>query len=390
MAPMPDENEPTSSGSSIDASVGTPACMSPRSPMYSSNDGFLDAPPAITLGPAVPPLPSVVTSGIPPRDGADSTPSPVGSKTSSFFATSQCDTPPPAPRLAPAAPSPLSLSRASSLRARALPNLPSPTQEYDHVETPAELSQLAPLHQSPSLAPTWVPPRPPHADHIEMRLFPDAEHLLGEGRYARVYLASYRHHDDEWESKWRLCAAKRLAADRESQTMGLREAFFLNRLSGPPMGRKGSLTRRSNKGRVFIVKLIAVKEDEEDAPGNAGAMLPPSPTPVRKRSSTIYAGGREGPEHAMGHAHSPSLPGALELEKPPSPRRLVLLLEHVPLGSVDRMLRTEPGLVGERLWGRWAREAAEALEWVHSRGVVHADIKPSNILVSHDPLLQLT
>lgn len=354
--------------------------------MYSSSDGFLDAPPAITLGPAVPPLPtSVVTSigGIPPSDETSgTTPSPVGSKTSSFFATSQCDTPPPAPRLAPAAPSPLSLSRASSLRARALPNLPSPTQEYDHIEHPAELSQLAPLHQSPSLAPTWTPPLPPHSDHIEMRLFPDADHLLGEGRYARVYLSSYRHRDDEWESKWRLCAAKRLAADRESQTMGLREAFFLNRLSGPPMGRKGSLTRRSNKGRVYIVKLIAVKEDE-DAPATA-PVLPPSPTPVRKRSSTIYAGGREGPEHVMGHAHTPSLPGALEvLEKqPPNPRRLVLLLEHVPLGSVDRMLRTEPNLVGERLWGRWAREAAEAIEWVHSRGVVHADIKPSNVLVS--------
>lgn len=366
--------------------------------MYqSSNDGFLDAPPAITLGPAVPPLPtSSGVSGIPPssdhHDTHSATPSPVGSKTSSFFATSQCDTPPPAPKLAPAAPSPLSLSRASSLRARALPNLPSPTQEYDHVETAAELSQLAPLHQSPSLAPTWTPPKPPHSDHIEMRLYPDADHLLGEGRYARVYLAAYRHRDDEWETKWRLCAAKRLAADRESQTMGLREAFFLNRLNGPTMGRKGSLARRSERGRVFIVKLIAVKEEQEaPSPANAAAVLPPSPTPGRKRSSTIYAGGREGPEHTMGHSHTPSLPGALELDKqpPPSPRRLVLLLEHIPLGSIDRMLRTEPGVVGERLWGRWAREAAEALDWVHSRGVVHADIKPSNILVSNTSELRI-
>jgi serine/threonine protein kinase len=150
------------------------------------------------------------------------------------------------------------------------------------------------------------------------------------------------------------------------------------------------------------VKLIAVKDEDAPAPrvathtrsvsdsadgtpsgsgagtpvrGVASVVATPSGSPLqRPRSSTIFASGRQ----------EPSQPSPVESA------RLILVLEHAPLGTLDRIIRTSPGLVGEQLWGRWAREASEALEWVHSRGVVHADVKPSNLLVSNDQPHTLT
>jgi serine/threonine protein kinase len=278
---------------------------------------------------------------------------------------------------------------------------PGHAHSYSHASANSHLSvsppNLSPLHQSPSLAPQWVPPTPPATDDVQLRLLPEPSYLLGEGRYATVYLAAYKKPPTSPPSLsptrangegagWKLCAAKRLAPDRESQTMGLREAFFLNRL-GAGKGR----------GQVHVVRLIAVKDDTAGAPGaespstyvqvinesralqrEVAAMNVDSP-PRRHRASTIYAGGRgadpeaPGREAAIGAGPGPSVP---------APSRLVLLVEHAPLGTLDRLLRSSPGLVGPQLWGRWAREAASALEWVHGKGVVHADVKPSNLLVS--------
>ena len=65
----------------------------------------------------------------------------------------------------------------------------------------------------------------------------------------------------------------------------------------------------------------------------------------------------------------------------PAASRLMLLLEHAPLGTLDRILRTSPLLVGACTWERWAREGSAALAWVHNKGILHADVKPDNILV---------
>jgi serine/threonine protein kinase len=75
---------------------------------------------------------------------------------------------------------------------------------------------------------------------------------------------------------------------------------------------------------------------------------------------------------------------AKEIETTPALSRLVLILEHAPLGTMDRFLRTSPGLVGKRLWERWAVQTTEALSWVHGKGIVHADIKAGNLLVRLD------
>lgn len=226
---------------------------------------------------------------------------------------------------------------------------------------------LAPLHQSPSLAPavwTLALPHPPAAEDVVLRMSPEPRYLLGEGRYATVYLGSYRKETTAADEPWSLCAVKRLAPDRESQTMGLREAFFLNRLTACDNGPKA-------EGKVHVVKLIAVKEDDGTIPGHVRTASEQVDSPRRQRSSTIYAGARQDT------GSHPSLP-SLVSEQPalPCASRLVLVLEHAPLGTLDRLLRSSPGLVGPELWGRWARESAQALAWVHEKGVVHADVKP--------------
>ncbi|WWD09223.1 hypothetical protein V865_007345 [Kwoniella europaea PYCC6329] len=460
-------------------------------------------------------------SSYPTLDKNDISPSP---RTSSFFDTPiESVTPPPAPRLVSSlngmssfAPSPLNLSRSSSAIRKVPAPLPLPSQDDRNNNNdsagPSRQNQkqrsndshtssssksaiqdpLSPLHQSPQLPPSgsgglegWKPPLPPSSDDIELRLIPNSTYLLGEGRYAKAYLASYRRKrknrhghgygggdggtasmqvnedgDGLVGGSWRLCAAKRLAPDRESQTMGLREAFFLNRLTGPikhsisadrnrndysrqirPRQRAVSPLRGSHQppsdgdeststqsqkrkrpcGSVYVVKLIAVKEDIEGFPTlpqnqtharstsdvlsgtGSGTDSKPIANTIsvgdlrRQRSSTIITAHAPLPPDSTGTLPSyPSLPSLAQSvrydqhQSAPSLSRLVLLLEHAPLGTLDRMLRTSPQLVGRKLWERWAREGAEALEWVHGKGVVHADVKPGNLLLTVDLHIRLS
>lgn len=352
-----------------------------------------------------------------------SSPSPSMSKTSSFFDVSYAASPTPPDRRGPPPEPP-------STRAPA----PTPLQISNVKAKPAfTASPLSPLHYSPSLPSSssfpsdWQPTLPVFED-VELRLRPSATYLLGEGRHAKVFLAGYsakgKGRDDC--PQWRLCAAKRLSADRESQTLGLREAFFLHRL-------RSELEEQPAKGEVFVVKLIAVKEDGEKpvAQGHSrsasdalvGTPLG-TPSPLlaglpssgglgvhpasRLRSSTVAAtSSATGPMISDKHipysippsplalpsvASTPSLPSLFLSSTEPSATssRLVLLLEHCPLGSVDRMLRTSPTLVGAGLWLDWAKQAISALQWVHEHGIVHADVKPGNLLLTEDLRIRLS
>ena len=318
-------------------------------------------------------------------------------RTASFFDTA-IPSPLPAPKIGPQphldhlatasiAVSPLNLSRTSSYhKPLSLSVYRDPDKGIDHLED----DELSPLHKSPSIpsanaADAWQPPLPPTLRDVDMRFFARSTYLLGVGRYAKVYLASFKRDD---EPIWELCAAKLMASDRHAQTMGLREAFFLNRLTGAPKGNTSPTgeSQDSKKGAVYVVKLIAVKEEADRRPSSGTGTHTRSSSAVtdskplsRKRSSTF---GIKGEEPQL--SSFPSLPElAQTLKDPvaPSFSRLVLLLEHAPLGTLDRFLRTSPSMVGKALWGRWAREGAEALHWIHHQGVVHADVKPGNMLV---------
>ncbi|KAM8788779.1 putative serine/threonine-protein kinase SBK3 [Rhynchonycteris naso] len=76
-----------------------------------------------------------------------------------------------------------------------------------------------------------------------------------------------------------------------------------------------------------------------------------------------------------------SHPGLLQTLAEPlqTPRHFALAQEYAPFGDLSGMLQ-EQGLP-EPLVKRVMAQLAEALDFLHSRGLVHADVKPDNVLV---------
>ncbi|PWN33089.1 kinase-like protein [Meira miltonrushii] len=174
---------------------------------------------------------------------------------------------------------------------------------------------------------------------IEFRLCPVKELMLGEGRHSDVYLGAYRvkeevknpsfEVDEDEDHEWRLCAMKRPHADRQSQLLALEEAFALRRLGPHPN----------------IIRLIKIR-DEID--GGAGVL----------RQAETDTSRNDAP-------------------------RLLMLLELLPF-SLSSFSRRNPELVDYKQWRTWALELAGVVEWMHSRGCIHADLKPENILLTSD------
>jgi hypothetical protein len=72
---------------------------------------------------------------------------------------------------------------------------------------------------------------------------------LGVGRHASVFLAACRTEEAN-EASWRLCAAKRMNADRDAQVGGFREAYILTKLYD------------GGRGPSSIIRLLALKDEQ--------------------------------------------------------------------------------------------------------------------------------
>jgi serine/threonine protein kinase len=59
-----------------------------------------------------------------------------------------------------------------------------------------------------------------------------------------------------------------------------------------------------------------------------------------------------------------------------------LVMDLVEGGDLARRLAAGPIAVADAL--RWTAEAADALDHAHGQGIVHCDLKPSNLLLDHD------
>lgn len=324
---------------------------------------------------------------------------------------------------------------------------------------------------------------------IDFRLAPSKEFILGEGRHCTVFLGAYRRRskheqvdphsqastkeDGKNVGNWQLCAVKRLHADRQSQLLGLDEAFALRRLGTHP----------------GIIHLIDIRDEvlAETSPlptPNAGpSSFEPSEEPFDRRikqsemgrglppsmSASASAHGRSTsswmtmettrqhdplpadtpPERSNSLQHStqrsahsrivsqptnsemklmspprltmarPSADGLLEegetidaddvpisaaamhsqnaahrdaaqrhkdhLGAPPAsdPPRLLILLELLPF-TLSAYVKRNADAVDMVFWLRTGIAMTETLEFIHSKGCIHSDIKPENILLDKD------
>ncbi|GAA5868728.1 hypothetical protein JCM3774_003639 [Rhodotorula dairenensis] len=362
-------------------------------------------------------------------------------------------TPPPAPppplsRPGPAfPPTPISPARP--------PSRPSPVEFPDSDALPATAGHSA----NPLLDTRRAP---------SVRLSPSPTYLLGEGRHANVYLASCEPSEatgsvrvERGVRRRRLCAAKRLFPDRESQVSGLGEAFILAKLAGSP--------DHADPGSSNVVRLYGVRDERDGVDPPAPMPSLPSapsrsshrlsygsgqnvPSPLGRTSSDgagrdlstpelmVCAGsaaaarrfGRKSARHSdpaldanapngkgklslLSHAFDPPLsssrrrtvsvpqassPQAAELAgSPPTggglappfslTPRIDLLLEFCPFGHVLQFARAHPERLDKARWFDWASQLTAAVKWAHEKNVLHADIKPQNVLIAPDLSLRL-
>ncbi|GAA5936360.1 uncharacterized protein JCM15063_001865 [Sporobolomyces koalae] len=368
---------------------------------------------------------------------------------------------------------------------------PSPTSPSQSTFSPRP-----PLTPSTSTS-SILPPTAGHSDNPlldtrqapTLRFSPTSNYLLGEGRHASVYLASFRPRSPSCPSSSdevrprQLCAAKRLFPDRESQLSGLGEAFIISKLvapvrPSPPSPQSSSPYPQSpsddlgNRGSRHILQLYGVKDERDglEAPAralaradskkstkrySAGTTLPKSPlrgepgAPADPRTglatvSTAPTADRIHPAPEFSRkAHvsqgavttAPSRPANVarksllsSLAPPlssssshrnksqseagpstssvpglaPSPilttssdptlnfpsaggePRIDLVLEFCPFGNLLQFARNHPERMSRSLWFQWSREIVSAVAWCHERGVLHADIKPQNIMIASD------
>ncbi|KAG5481500.1 hypothetical protein LSCM1_05518 [Leishmania martiniquensis] len=68
-----------------------------------------------------------------------------------------------------------------------------------------------------------------------------------------------------------------------------------------------------------------------------------------------------------------------------------IYMEWMPSGSLQDVLRHHPrGALRESIVRRYARDVVSGLVYLHSRGVIHRDVKPANMLLSSDGTVKLT
>jgi hypothetical protein len=86
---------------------------------------------------------------------------------------------------------------------------------------------------------------------------------------------------------------------------------------------------------------------------------------------------------AAGRLHHPGIVAVFDVGEDPESHDPYIVLEYVAGEALNRMLAREKKLSLAKAL-QLAEEIADALDYAHAQGVTHRDIKPGNILITHD------
>ncbi|KAG8983524.1 hypothetical protein FRB90_005923, partial [Tulasnella sp. 427] len=349
-----------------------------------------------------------------------------GRLTSSFFD--------PSPKYKKVAPPLVPTSAYDDSRRPVSPALSTSTSTLSHASTYSSNSNpslSATLPFSASAGPMSVTNDPALLESVELRFTPTDGFCLGEGRYSRVYLASYRRGKDRSsdvrrsvrsptslhdrvhgdggeeaagssgmpheEGAWKLCAVKKLEEDEESQRLGLREAWFLRQLGS--VASTSGKTTSENPGKARVVRLLGIKRGSDESSAIAGQG---HKTRLSWPHPDLLHQALDGPKSLLRHSRHASLEDeALPIRgvasnaslrpfasTPPPERNLVLILPFAPAVLSD-IVHSKPHLLTRKQHTKLALQLSQAVSYVHSQHILHTDIKPHNVLItsSFDVLL---
>ncbi|KAI9338243.1 kinase-like domain-containing protein [Obelidium mucronatum] len=260
----------------------------------------------------------------------------------------------------------------------------------------------------------------PNPANLHLLFLPLAKNYLGQGRYSRVYLSNYTltspsslpSNDNTKPPTTKTastatpldkislqtdqdafpCAVKQMHATRECFDGALMEAKVLRLLKGHPN----------------IVQLIGTTSEEENSSTTITAAAAGSRNQMRRRrrrASFIRGGGgvrrmrsslgqgvvadSDGEEASNNGGWSDDDDvGYSEDDDDEDAEdgipRILLVMELAIHGTMmDYINRVQgSGGVGQDIWMRWAKQLASAVDYVHSFGFIHHDIKPHNCLLT--------
>lgn len=256
-----------------------------------------------------------------------------------------------------------------------------------------ELQEQIPT--SPATLPTGYVPSIERSSNLNLILLATKKNLIGVGGHAEVYKAKFTVPGDPTP---RDCAAKRLFTDAESQRLGLTEAFMLRKLAATAnVGQHSNIVEymgikdEADAWSHLTLNTVTASENDFTYAFNSPAlsakvhadqvspMSSPNLSPVSSLTSPLLP-----PPSApldTGTFEKAKEEGRVAqtlTEKP----RLVVLLEYCSNGSLSDWMQQHKGRIGRRLFFKWARQLALAIERVHSVGMIHTDIKPQNVLLT--------